>query len=172
MKPIAVIILALVGGILVTNSPARSVCDRTSYPKYLSQYYTPSEDGDYYIVSSSNTYSDGTRMETGMSFEYTNWKSDARYKSHWITCLITTDPELVRNYYPYEESCYVLTAHCTIIEKTQFWEAGVKYTELKGYRSNGTLRWARDEAGSTDIYCYNSSGMSIIKRVNDPQYCK
>lgn len=155
-----------------TLSFARMVCDATSYPNYLTSYWPPTEDGDFYIVSSSNTYSDGTLMRTGGGFEYTAWKSTAFYKSHWISCTLTTDADLVKDYWPYERTCYLLTAHCTITEKTQFWTTGVKYTELKGYRSNGTLQWSRDEEGSTDIYCYNNSGMNIVKRVNDPQYCK
>ena len=69
-------------------------------------------------------------------------------------------------------SCFEYTLNCTVKARIQFYAAGVKYTDKKGYRTDGTLKWSRDKAGSTDIYCYNKSGMSVVKRVNDPYYCK
>ena len=129
----------------------------------VSLYSPPLTSGKYYIIM---PYS--MRYYIGDEVGFTTWD-----KLHYdITCYITNTR------YLYDENkcskfgwnCWEYTLNCQVTESTQF-EGDVKYTDLRGYRMNGTLRWTRDSAGSTDIYCYNKSGLSVVKRVNDPQYC-
>lgn len=161
--------------ILLSSLVFAGVCDNWSYITFLSPVSIPIESGTYYTISKDITYSNGELKEKGKGFEYTAWKDNLWYKTHWISCSIT-DIESKGEYkgeYPNREykSCYLITLDCSVSERTQFYAANVKYTDLIGYRTDGTLQWTRDKIGSTDIYCYNKSGMTIVKRVNDPQYC-
>lgn len=147
-------------------------CDKWSYENYIDGTNMPDNNGTYYAISDDNTYSDGTPMSIGKGFQYTGWKNYFSYKAHDISCEITDIVPKSGIMYGKYKSCYVLTLHCDVSERMQFYADGiVTYYDLQGYRNNGTLKWSRDKAGSTDIYCYNKSGLSVVKRVNDPQYC-
>ena len=132
----------------------------------------PKKSGSYYTYSDDLKYSDGTDIEVGKYFNYSRWEDDLWYKSHWITCKITD----ITPDYLYNEHCYRLTLDCSVHERAQFYNANytasITYTDLKGHRSDGTLKWSRDSIGSTDIYCYDRNGMTIIKHVNNPYRCK
>ena len=125
----------------------------------------PTKSGRYYAYDNDLKYSDGTDIEVGKSYMYTSWKDTKWYNYHYISCKIT-DIDTI------DDSLYVLRLYCTVEERTQFYLSDVTYYDLNGYRTDGTLKWSRDEVGSTDIHCYNKSGMSVVKRVNDPYYCK
>ena len=150
------------------------VCDSWSYSNGVNDLIVPIKTGKYYAISDDNTYSNGERILTGKYFQYTAWEDNFLYNTHWISCKVKDiEPKSEYNrFYEKYESCYLLTLYCDVSERTQFYKDDVKYTDLKGDRRDGTLKWSRDEIGSTDIYCYNKSGMTIIKHVNDPQYCK
>lgn len=136
-------------------------------------YFPPTKSGTYTQISSTNTYSDGTIKSVGKGIMFPSWEDTDFYKQHWISCSIT-DIEHKSQYNEYSgyESCYVYTINCSVSERTQFYAANVSYTTLQGYRDDGTRKWSRDEPGSTDISCYNNTGMYVTKRVNDPYYCK
>ena len=126
----------------------------------------PTKSGRYTTYVNDLKYSDGTDIEVGKSYMYTLWEDTKWYNYHWISCEIA-DIDTI------DDSFYVLGLDCTVEERIQFgYRSNVTYYDLNGYRTNGTLKWSRDEAGSTDIHCYDKSGMSVIKRVNDPYYCK
>lgn len=167
---------------LLSNLVFAGICDSWSYANHVTSSFPPIKSGKYYAISSDNTYSDGSRIKNEDYFLYTAWKDDIWYNTHWISCSVNNieyKAERETRYFQSvgsveytTKSCYLLTLNCTVSERTQFYAADVKYTDLKGYRKDGTLKWTRDEIGSTDIYCYNNTGMTIIKHVNDPQYCK
>lgn len=171
MKKIIIITILLLSSIAFSG-----VCNSWSYKNSVDDVITPTESGKYYAITKNNTFSNGESIEIGKGFSYNKWKNDLWYKTHWISCSITNiEPkagysfgEIFGDY----ESCFLITLDCSVEERTQFYDTDVKYTDLKGYRRDGTLQWTRNEIGSTDIYCYNKSGMNIVKRVNDPQYCK
>lgn len=158
------------------------MCDWYSYTNSVTSFILPVKSGKYYAITKTNTFSNGEPKEIGKGFAYTDWEDNKWNKTHWVSCSIadieykaerkTHYLESIGSVEYTAESCYLLTLDCTVEERTQFYAADVKYTDLKGYRRDGTLKWTRDEAGSTDIHCYNKSGMTIVKRVNDPQYCK
>ena len=170
MKKLILITIML----LSTLACARHECSTLGYSNTVSSYSSPSKSGTYYAIDHDLTYSDGTDIEIGKYFMYSAWKDVTWYNYHRISCKIT-DIESKHEYNEYwqkYEYCYLLTLDCTVEERTQFYLSDVTYYDLNGYRTDGTLKWSRDKAGSTDIYCYNKSGMSVIKRVNDPYYCK
>lgn len=158
--------------ILLSSLVFAGVCDSWSYTNSATPQFVPIKSGKYYAISKDITYSNGERMVKGNGFIYTRWEDDLWYTTHWISCSITDIEKKIATEYKYHQSCYLITLDCSVLERTQFYAADVKYTDLKGYRTDGTLQWTRDKIGSTDIYCYNKSGMTIVKRVNDPQYCK
>lgn len=159
---------------LLSSLVFAGVCDSWSYTNNVTSNMPPIKSGKYYAISSDNTYSDGSRIKIEDYFLYTVWKDDFWYNTHWISCKVK-DIEPKHEYNSFlekYESCYLLTLYCDVSERTQFYDDDVKYTDLEGYRTDGTLRWTRDKVGSTDIYCYNKSGMTIVKRVNNPKHCK
>lgn len=135
----------------------------------VDSYTLPSKSGTYYAADDDLTYSDGTDIEVGKYFMYSKWKDDPWYKYHFISCKVA-DIEIKYG------DCYTIKLDCTVQELAQFYNANytasITYTELKGHRSDGTLKWSRDSIGSTDIYCYDRNGMTIIKHVNNPYRCK
>lgn len=158
---------------LLSSLVFAGVCDSWSYTNSVDDVIVPTKSGKYYTISKDITYSNGERMVTGKGFKYNRWDDVLWYKTHWISCSIT-DIEVKSEYIDLysKEYCYLVTLDCLVSERTQFYDADVKYTDLEGYRTDGTLRWTRDKVGSTDIYCYNKSGMTIVKRVNNPKHCK
>lgn len=134
----------------------------------VDSYTLPKKSGSYYAYSDDLKYSDGRDIKVGNSFWYTAWEDNTWYKSHYIRCNITNIDALT--------SLYILHLDCTVQELPQFYNdnytASITYTDLKGHRSDGTLKWSRDSIGSTDIYCYDRNGMTIIKHVNNPYRCK
>lgn len=159
--------------ILLSSIVFAGVCDSWSYSNSVNSLIVPTKTGKYYAISDDNTYSNGERILKGNYFQYAAWEDVFWYNTHWISCKVKDiKPKSEYNrFYEKYESCYLLTLYCDVSERTQFYKDDVKYTDLKGYRRDGSLKWTRDKIGSTDIYCYNKSGMAIIKRVNDPQYC-
>ena len=166
--------LIFIAIMLLSNLVFAGDCNVYSYTNPVNSYIPPIKSGTYYAITKHNTYSNGERILKGNGYMYSNWEDNILYKAHRISCSVTDiEPKSEYNRYLEQyESCYLLTLNCSVEEKTQFYTANVKYTDLNGYRTDGTLRWTRDEIGSTDIYCYNKTGMTIVKRVNDPQYCK
>ena len=158
--------------ILLSSFVFAGVCNSWSYANIVDAVILPIESGTYYAISKDIEYSNGESIVKGKGFKYTRWDKTLWSKMHWISCSVT-NIELKSEYVDLysKEDCYLITLDCIVEERTQFYAANVKYTDLKGYRKDGTLKWTRDEAGSTNIYCYNKSGMTIVKRVNDPQYC-
>lgn len=126
--------------------------------------YPPTRSGRYVVYVDDLKYSDGTYIKVGNSFMFTAWKDTKWYEYHDILCKIV-DINVTN-------SSYALSLNCTVEESIQFYLSNATYYDLKGYRTNGTLKWSRNEVGSTDIYCYDKSGMSVVKRVNEPYYCK
>lgn len=159
--------------ILLSSLVFAGVCDSWSYSNGVNGSIVPKRTGKYYAIDDDNTYSNGERILKGNSYAYTAWEDDFWYNTHWISCKVK-DIEPKSEYIDLysKKYCYLITLYCDVSERTQFYKDDVKYTDLKGYRRDGTLKWTRDKIGSTDIYCYNKSGMVIIKHVNDPQYCK
>lgn len=161
--------------ILISTRLFAGVCNTWSYTNSVTPEIPPITSGKYYAISKHNTYTNGEPMVTGNAFEYTNWHNDLWYNTHWISCSIMDIVPQIQYDFVFDDyvvtNCYRITLNCSVTERTQFYTSDVNYTDLKGYRSDGTLKWERDKIGSTDIYCYNSSGITIIKRVNDPQYC-
>ena len=135
----------------------------------VDSYTLPSKSGTYYAAEDDITYSDGTDIEVGKYFWYSKWEDDPWYKYHFISCKVA---DIKIKY----GGCYTIKLDCTVQELTQFYNANytasITYTELKGHRSDGTLKWSRDSIGSTDIYCYDKSGMTAVKHVNNPYYCR
>lgn len=135
----------------------------------VDSYTLPKKSGKYHAYVNDLKYSDGTDIKVGNSFWYAAWEDYTWYKSHYIRCEITDIDSI-------NDSFHVLRLDCTVQEFPQFYNdnytASITYTDLKGHRSDGTLKWSRDSIGSTDIYCYDRNGMSIIKHVNNPYRCK
>lgn len=157
---------------LLSTLACAGACD--NYNDDFPRSYPPKKSGTYTQISSTNTYSDGTVKTVGGGIMYDSWEDSFWYRAHNISCTIT-DIKIRTQYDDYNgyKSCYAYTIDCSVSERMQFYADGiVTYYDLQGYRNNGTLKWSRDKAGSTDIYCYDKSGLSVVKRVNDPQYCK
>lgn len=169
MKKLILITIMLLST-LVCASKDSDLCRELRYRQVISAICPPLESGTYFTVDNDLKYTDGTDKKVGDDFYYLRWEDDPWYKSHWISCKIT-DFEFRQSH-----DYYLITLDCTVEERTQFFNANytayITYTDLKGHRSDGTLKWSRDEIGSTDIYCYDKSGMTIVKHVNDPYYCK
>lgn len=158
---------------LLSTLACAGACDSWSYRNGVDGSIVPTRSGTYYAIDEDRTYSDGTYMSVGKGFSYTGWEDSFWYKAHVISCKITDIEPTSGDTWGEYKSCYLLTLHCDVTERMQFYADGiVTYYDLQGYRNNGTLKWSRDKAGSTDIYCYDKSGLSVMKRVNDPQYCK
>lgn len=134
----------------------------------VDSYTLPKKSGSYYTYSDDLKSYDGRDIKVGDSFWYTAWEDNTWYKSNYIRCKITNIDSLT--------SLYILHLDCTVDGRVQFYNdnytASITYTDLKGHRSDGTLKWSRDSIGSTDIHCYDKSGMYVVKRVNDPYYCR
>ena len=164
--------------LLSTLVCARHECSELGYSNTISSHFSPVKSGTYYAIDNDLKYSDGTNIEVGNFFSYTAWEDAKWYNSHWISCKITdiVPKKEYNEYWQKYEYCYLLTLDCTVQERAQFYNANytasITYTELKGHRSDGTLKWSRDSIGSTDIYCYDRNGMTIIKHVNNPYRCK
>lgn len=133
----------------------------------LDPFSPPTKSGRYLEYVKDLKYSDGTDIEVGKSYMLSKWEDTKWYQYHRILCKIT-DIDTI------DDSFYVLGLYCTVEERIQFYgdRSNVTYYDLNGYRTNGTLKWSRDEVGSTDIHCYDKSGMTVVKRVNNPSYCK
>lgn len=168
-----IIFLIFIAIMLLSTHASAGVCDSWGYANGLDGSIGPTSSGTYYVVDKNRTYSDGTYMSVGKGFEYTGWKDSFWGKAHDISCKIT-DIESTGGYtFGEYKSCYLITLHCDVSERMQFYADGiVTYYDLQGYRNNGTLKWSRDKVGSTDIYCYDKNGIGITKRVNNPAFCK
>lgn len=163
--------LILITIMILSSFVYARICDSWPY-RGVTSNITPIKSGEYYAITKDFYYSNGELIKIGKSFMYSNWENDFWYNTHWISCKITNiEPKSDSDNFQ-DEGCLLLTLDCSVEERTQFYTNDVKYTDLKGYRKNGTLQWSRDKVGSTDIYCYNKSGLSVVSRVNDPQYCK
>ena len=120
----------------------------------------PLVSGTYFTFYNDLKHADGTDIKVGDKYHPSAWDDDQWCKSHFISCEITDISSLQ------SDDGYQITVVCNVQGKIQF------------FRKNGTLKWSRDEVGysdfhSDDIYnCYNKSGVSVVKRVNDPYYCK
>ena len=136
-----------------------------AFASRVDQWTLPTESGKYHTHVEELKYSDGEDIEVGKGYIYTAWKNTKWYKFHWIECTITDIISI-------NDSLHVLRLDCIVSERAQFGLPNVTYYDLNGYRTNGTLKWSRDEVGSTDIHCYDKSGMTVVKRVNNPSYCK
>lgn len=134
--------------------------------KEVSLYSPPLVSGKYYIIAPEAMY-----QNIGDDLAFNTW--DKSYPYYTITCYITNRRYLYDDSRcsKYGSNCYEYTLDCSVSKRTQFYADDVKYTDLRGYRTDGTLRWTRDSAASTDIYCYDKNGMNVIKRVNNPKYC-
>ena len=129
----------------------------------------PPVSGKYSIIVPNSM-----RYNIGDDLTFTTWNNS--YDS--VEC------HIIHSHFYYDEnkcwkfgsSCFEYTLDCDVQERAQFYNANytasITYTELKGHRSDGTLKWSRDRIGSTDIYCYDRNGMTIIKHVNNPYRCK
>lgn len=169
MKNIA--IKTIMTPLLVASAVSASIC--SGYSSNIGAYDLPHRTGYYTFISRGNTYSNGTDYEVGRTIMWNDWEDYDFYKSHLIDCTIRNIQP--HNDYDYERnprSCYELSIHCTVSEKTQFYSEGVTYSQLRGYRYDGTLKWTREKPGSTDISCYAKSGMYVVSRVNNPASCK
>lgn len=134
--------------------------------------HAPHKTGTYTHITNQDVFSNGTVMAIGLGIYRDEWKDDSFYEYHSVSCSISN----IEHVYQYEpdggiETCYVITIDCSVTERTQFFRSNVKYTDLNGYRTDGTLKWSRLNYGSTDIICYDENGINVIKRVNDPYYC-
>ena len=138
-----------------------------AYSIELDYQTPPNKSGRYISYLVTLKYVDGTDMEVGQDFMYTSWKDTKWFEYHWISCKISSI---------HSTNPIYLVLDCTVEEREQFYNgnhtASITYQDLKGHRSDGTLKWSRDSIGSTDIYCYDRNGMTIIKRVNNPYRCK
>lgn len=165
--------LNFISTILFSSFVYAGNCDSWSYRNSVDGVIEPTRSGKYVAFSNSNTYSNGMPIEIGGSFMFTSWEDSPWYKSNWISCSVTNiELKFGHDYGSSTDPCYLISLNCSVEERLQFYNANVKYSDLKGYRRNGSLKWTRDKVGSTDIYCYDKSGISVVKRVNDPQYCK
>lgn len=156
---------------LIVNAISYNACGYGS----LNSQNMPTKSGTYKLISEDdNIFSDGSIKYIGASIVYNDWENEEFYQQHNIHCTIT-DIKRREVYDNYDEKivmCYTNTIECEVSKKIQFYEDYIYFTTLSGYRNDGTLKWSRDKSGSTDISCYNKTGMSVVKRVNNPHYCK
>lgn len=170
MRNISVRIILAV--LLVASVAGAYECDK--YYSTVNGVNPPKYSGTYRYIGNAPT----TSSSVGDEIQFPNWPNLRFYQEHYISCKITD----IEEHYDYGDLDYItqkpkkrycreFTLYCDVSEKTQFYSAGVTYSQLSGYRSNGTLKWKREKEGSTDIFCYGKSGLYVVKRVNDPSYC-
>lgn len=165
--------LNFIAPILLSSLVYAGECDFWNYSNHVDDLVKPIRSGKYVAISKTNTYSNGLPIKIGGTFWYTAWEDSPWYKSNWISCSVTNvKSKFGRDYGSPDDHCYLISLNCSVEERLQFYNANVKYSDLKGYRRNGSLKWTRDKKGSTDIYCYDKYGINVVKRVNDPYYCK
>ena len=142
-------------------------CYVYSYGIGVDYDFSPHLTRTYYYVEKGNKLD---KYKEGNYFRFSTWNSEQWYKS----CKIKNVTFTAGYDGPYSFSeyilCTVLELYCVVKEKEQF--SGIKYSDMNGYRRNGTLRWSRNSEGSTDIFCYDKNGTGITKRVNNPVFCK
>lgn len=146
-------------------------CD--GYIKYankLDYNIPPLESGLYKLTIKDDVFLSGEIIEVGSYLKYVSWN----IPSLNIQCNVRDKEQ--KNYYDEVEQewnkCFILEIYCEVENKTQFIE-NIKWNTNVGYRKkDGTRKWGREYSGSTDILCYDKNGMEVIKRVNDPFYCK
>ena len=111
---------------------------------------------------------------------YNAWEELASWNYYKVKCkVVKQGRDLSRRLngtiYRY---CRINVLKCDVTEIPQFyWNNGtevipVYYYTLRDYRSDGTLAWTRERSYSTDISCYDMSGMDVIKKVNNPKACE
>lgn len=161
MKKIFSIILLLAVFVMAQK------CNVQSYGLSVDYDLPPYSSGTYYYLEKGNKLD---KYKEGNFFRFTTWHSEQWYRS----CIIENVTFKAGYDGPYSFSeyivCTVLQLDCKVKELEQF--TGIKYTDINGYRLNGTLRWSRTSKGSTDIFCYDKNGIGITKRVNNPAFCK
>lgn len=143
-------------------------CDVHSYGVDVT-YIPPYETGTYYYLVKGNKLD---KYKEGNFFRFSDWDLDSE---RWYRSCKIKNVTFTAGYdgpYSFSEHivCTVLKLYCDVKELDQF--PGIKFTDVNGYRKNGTLRWSRTSKGSTDIFCYSQNGIDITKRVNNPAFCK
>lgn len=161
MKKICSIILLLAAFVFAQE------CNVHSYGLGVDYDFPPYSTGTYYYLEKGNKLD---KYKEGYYFRFSTWNSERWYRSCKIKNVTFT--EGYDGLYSFSEHivCTVLKLYCDVEEIEQF--TGIKYTDMNGYRRNGTLRWSRTSEGSTDIFCYGQNGIDIVKRVNNPSFCK
>lgn len=167
MKKIITFIL-----IAMAFAMAGGMCPTIGSANYVDALFNPLKSGEYKTLSIDNKFSNGSTVKIGDGFVYTKWENNLYLT---INCKVTN----INICYQYKynsaglDARYEYTLDCTVSDKIQFYSPKIiYYKDVKGYRNDGTLQWSRESAGSTDITCYSKNGLSIVKRVNNPGYCK
>lgn len=142
-------------------------CNVHSYGLGVDYYTPPYSTGTYYYLEEGNKLAE---YKEDNFFYFNKWQSE-----QWSRKCKIKNVTFTAGYdgpYSFSEHivCTVLKLYCDVKELDQF--PGIKYTDMNGYRENGTLRWSRTSKGSTDIFCYDKNGIGITKRVNNPAFCK
>ena len=154
-------------------SPAKLLQRTGSYHAYTVLTYENSYRGD--VISNREP------LKERDGYLYPTWAKIDDWKYYDVKCkLIKQGYEYGEDAYDYlrNKRCIINFLECTVTEIPQFyWYNGkefidIYYYTLRGNRSNGTLAWIRTYNGAPDYYCFDKSGMNIIKRVNDPKACK
>ena len=169
MKKLILITIMLLST-LVCASIDSDMCRDARFHHVIFSTCPPLVSGTYCTFSGSLKYADGTDRKVGDKYYPPKWENDPWNKSHDISCEITNIDS------SRSDGVYMFNLECTVKGRIRF------------FRKNGTLKWSRDEVDSTDIYytdiynfydkyndiynCYDKSGMSVVKRVNDPSYCR
>lgn len=130
----------------------------------LEDLFPPLYSGTYKFTSKYNTFKDGSLITVGDGIQRSGWD----IPSLDIKCKVKKTEFLLELGH---DVCYVFTIDCVVKDKIQFIE-DIKWHTKAGYRKDGTRRWSRTQSGSTDITCYDKTGVSIIKQVNDPYFCR
>ena len=150
----------------------------------LNAYTLPHKTGTYYVVKDSykdwpeNVYSNGEQIKIGDSYMYSKWKELVDWKYYKVDCKVVKQGYDLSRLYKGYKYCAINGLKCDVTEIPQFyWNNGtevipVYYYTLRDYRSDGTLAWTREQSYSTDISCYDKSGMDVIKKVNNPKACE
>lgn len=135
----------------------------------LNDYDAPLYTGTYKYTSKDERFIDGSIISIGSWIMKSTWQIPSLNTS----CKVKYKEQ--KNYYDENKQdwdvCYIFTVDCEVENKTQFID-NIKWHTKVGYRKDGTLKWSRAQSGSTDINCYDKNGMAVIKRVNDPYFCK
>ena len=169
MKKLILITIMLLST-LACASIDSDMCYEARYHHAIAAACPPLVSGTYFTFYVDLKYVDGTDRKVGDKYYPLNWEDDPWSRSHLISCEIANIDTSQR------DGWYRFEIECTVQGRIQF------------FRKNGTLKWSRDEVGSTDIYytdiykfydkyndiynCYDKSGVNVVKRVNDPYYCK